>query len=172
MTPAKSPTARKGVVKIGVLSDTHDRPLPDQVVNDFKQVDIIVHVGDFCSRAVYDALTKIRPVEAVRGNMDNSEMASLLPQKKIFTAGRFRIGLFHGGGPPNGLFDKVRSEFAGAKVDAVIFGHSHKPLNEMKEGVLYFNPGSPTDDVYAPYQSYGIIDVSGDKITGHIIKVK
>ena len=57
-------------------------------------------------------------------------------------------------------------------IDVVMFGHSHEPLNEKNGGVLYFNPGSPNDKVFAPYCSYGILDISEKGIIGKIIKVK
>ena len=162
----------KKVFRIGVLSDTHDRELPEAMLNDFKKVDMIIHVGDFCELSVYKALQKIKPVHAVSGNMDSQELCAQLSRKEIITCGKFHIGLFHGEGAPQGILERVQNRFKGVKVDAVIFGHSHVPFNENIDGVLYFNPGSPTDDIYAPYLSYGIMELSGEDIAGRIVKVK
>jgi hypothetical protein len=64
----------------------------------------------------------------------------------------------------------VKREFANKKVDVVVFGHSHHPMNEKIDDVLYFNPGSATDTVFAPYRSYGILEMT-NTITGRIIKL-
>lgn len=158
-------------MKIGVVSDTHSLELPKQMLEDFREVEFIIHAGDFCETATLEKLKKIKDVKAVHGNMDDEKVCKLLPRSQIVQCGQFQIGLFHGEGPPQTLLDVVKKEFKGKKVDAVIFGHSHQPLNEWIDGILYFNPGSPNDNVFAPYQSYGILEVD-DKITGKIIKVK
>ena len=158
-------------MKIGVVSDTHSLELPQVMLEDFKEVDFIIHAGDFCSLDVLNRFKKIKDVKAVYGNMDGHDMRQVLPRKQIIPCGKFTIGIFHGEGAPKMLLEKVQSEFQGEKVDAVIFGHSHQPMNETINGVLYFNPGSPNDTVHAPYRSYGILDVN-DKITGKIVKIK
>ena len=158
-------------MKIGVVSDTHSLELPQVMLEDFKEVDFIIHAGDFCSLDVLNRFKKIKDVKAVYGNMDGHDMRQVLPRKQIIPCGKFTIGIFHGEGAPKMLLEKVQSEFQGEKVDAVIFGHSHQPMNETIDGVLYFNPGSPNDTVHAPYRSYGILDVN-DKITGKIVKIK
>lgn len=158
-------------MKIGVVSDTHSRPLPAQMLEDFKDVDFIIHAGDICSLDILDRLKKVKEVKAVYGNMDGSEIRRLLPRNQIIKCGKFSIGLFHGEGHPDGLLEKVKTEFKSSKVDMIIFGHSHRALNQEIDGVLFFNPGSPNDTVSAPFCSYGILDVN-DKIAGKIIKVK
>lgn len=67
-------------------------------------------------------------------------------------------------------YKHVAAKFKSDNVDVIVFGHSHLPLNEKRSGVLYFNPGSPTDDIFSPYNSYGIIEVSYN-ISAKIIKV-
>jgi predicted phosphodiesterase len=62
------------------------------------------------------------------------------------------------------------SEFKGDNVDCIVFGHSHRPMNEMVKKVLLFNPGSPTDKIFAPYNSYGVIELKGE-LTADIIKL-
>ena len=158
-------------MKIGVVSDTHSYPLPAQMMEDFKSVDFIIHAGDFCSLDVLQSLQKIKEVKAVYGNMDGGEMRRILPRRQIISCGRFTICVYHGQGHPQMLLSKVQAEFKNDKVDVVIYGHSHKVMNEVIDGILYFNPGSPNDMVFAPYCSYGILDVD-DKITGRIVEVK
>ncbi len=157
-------------MKIGVVSDTHSRPLPVKMLEDFKKVDYIVHAGDFCSAEVLETFKKIKDLKAVYGNMDEPEVRKLLSRRQIITCREFSIGIFHGEGAPQTLLDKVADEFKHDKVDVIIFGHSHRAVNEMRDGILFFNPGSPNDTVFAPFCSYGMLDV-GEKIIGRIVKL-
>ena len=158
-------------MKIGVVSDTHSHNLPQQMLNDFKDVDLILHAGDICSTDVLEKFNKINEIKTVHGNMDGHELRKILPRRDIIQCGKFHIGLFHGEGPPHKLFTTVRDEFKDTEVDAIVFGHSHQPVNKIVNGILYFNPGSPNDNIFAPYQSYGILEIN-DKIIGKIIKVR
>lgn len=158
-------------MKIGVVADTHSQEIPGQMLEDFKSVDLIIHAGDFCSLDVLERLKKIKEVKAVWGNMDDGDIRKIFPRCQLIHCGNFFIGLFHGAGAPQTILDVVKNEFKGNKVDVVIFGHSHRPLNETIDGVLYFNPGSPNDALYAPYRSYGILELT-DKISAKIIKVR
>jgi len=158
-------------MKIGVVADTHSRIVPKQVLEDFKDVDLIIHAGDFCDMKDLKVFKKIGKVHAVFGNMDELELRQILPERDIFDCGGKTIGLYHGHGTPNKVFDFVKAEFKREKVDIVIFGHSHYPTHEVIDGVLYFNPGSPTDRVRAPYCSYGIVEINGEDVSAQHIKV-
>jgi predicted phosphodiesterase len=56
-------------------------------------------------------------------------------------------------------------------VDAVLFGHSHRPQREVRNGVLLFNPGSPTDRLFAPYNSYGVLEVGPQGMEARIVRI-
>jgi uncharacterized protein len=160
-------------MKIGVISDTHipsvaDK-LPDRVFAEFRGIDLILHAGDLVSLSVLESLEKLAKVEAVCGNMDHLDVCAALPAKRIVEAGKFRIGLTHGFGAPNGLLEWVKQQFAGDKVDAVVFGHSHHAMNEVIDGVLYFNPGTATDRRFSHELSIGVLDIDDSGITGRII---
>ncbi|MBU1275184.1 MAG: metallophosphatase family protein [Proteobacteria bacterium] len=131
------------MIRIGVISDTHlngfDQELAEKAAEVFAGVDIILHAGDLTSLLVLDAL-EAPEVIAVAGNMDGPAVRANLPAKRIVTAGGFKIGLIHGWGSPMGLAGRVAREFSG--VDAVVFGHSHRPTNLVKKDILLFNPGS------------------------------
>ncbi len=161
-------------MKIAVLSDTHipvtQKDLPKEVYDGLTGVDMILHAGDLVEFEVLERLLKIAPVRAVCGNMDDSKIAAKLPKKDVIKAEEASIGLIHGWGPPSGLIELVGREFK--NVDAIVFGHSHNALSETRNGILFFNPGSPTDRIFAPYKSYGILDVQGKIISGRIIKIK
>ena len=159
-------------MKIGVVSDTHSHLLPKKMLDDFKAVDCVIHAGDFCSVQDLKVFQKLKEVYAVFGNMDGLELRQILPEREILEIGGIKIGLYHGHGSPEKVFDIVKMEFRKEEVDVVIFGHSHYPVNEVVGKVLYFNPGSPTDVIRAPYRSYGMLDIEDGKVSGKIINVE
>lgn len=159
-------------MRIGVIADTHipDRAkeIPQKICEDFKKVDLILHAGDLIELKVLDEFKKIAEVKAVFGNMDSFSVVNSLPKKELIQIGKFKIGLIHGAGHPNRLMEVVRKEFD--KVDCIVYGHAHNPVNEIKDGVLFFNPGSPTDKIFSAYNSYGILEIN-DTIKGEILKL-
>ncbi len=158
---------------IGVISDTHIpvacQELPKEIEKYFQGVDLIIHAGDLIELSVLDQLAKFtKNIVAVCGNMDCPQVQNTLPKKKVITAGNYKIGLIHGQGPTKNLPELVRKEFD--NIDIVVFGHSHKALNVKKDGVLFFNPGTPTDDIFAEFKSIGILELNEQK-KGKIIKI-
>lgn len=162
------------MVKVGVVADTHLTTgvgLPQEMLNQFRDVDIIMHAGDLVSLAVLEPLKKIGPqVYAVYGNMDSAEVKHTLPEKQVITIKDFRLALIHGWGAPFNLMQAVREKFNDRPVDCIIYGHSHSPQNILDQGILYFNPGSPTDKFFAPYNSFGVLEI-GKEIAGKIIRL-
>ena len=159
-------------MKLIVLSDTHSETLPGVLIEDIRKADLIVHVGDFCDIDTFDRLKALKDIRAVYGNMDGLDLRGVLPRKAVFRCEGVTIGLFHGEGGPDRLLDKVREAFEKEKVDVVVFGHSHEAFNEVIGGTIYFNPGSPTDVVRAPFRSYGVLDVKGGSVKGRIVKIR
>ncbi|MDD5737529.1 MAG: metallophosphoesterase family protein [Candidatus Omnitrophica bacterium] len=161
-------------MRILVLSDTHvprmARDIPKAVYQEAGKCDLILHAGDITEPRVLEKLKKIKKTVAVCGNMDATEVSSALKPKEIVEVKGFRIGLTHGSGPPDGLIEKVREEFRKDKVDCIVFGHSHHAVNETRDGVIFLNPGSPTDKIFAKFNSYGIIKVSR-RIEAEIVKL-
>ena len=117
-----------------------------------------------------DELSKNKKTIAVHGNMDSFELKKELPEKTIVEIGKFRIGLTHGSGAPAKIFEYVNNVFENEKLDAIVFGHTHRPINEVRDGVLYINPGSLTDKVFSDFNSYGILEIA-EKIKGTIVKI-
>jgi hypothetical protein len=162
------------MIRIGVLSDTHFQDpgtgfafLHDLLDGCFRGVDAILHAGDIVNPEVLLAFAG-RTVHAVRGNMDPPVRG--IPVRKVVEAGGFRIGLIHGWGSPEKLEERILREFQGECLDCLVYGHSHQPVCHQRDGILFFNPGSPTDRRRAPYHSVGILQVS-DRIEGRIIRV-
>lgn len=161
-------------MKIGVISDTHipDRAgdIPEVVLKAFRGVDMIIHAGDLVDPKVLERLKEAcSNVVAVLGNMDSGKLKDALLSKQIISVGKFKIGIMHGYGHPEKLIDVLSEAFKDDKVDLVIFGHSHVATNITRDGVVYFNPGSPTDRLFSPYTSYGIIEIN-DSINANIVK--
>lgn len=161
-------------MKIGVISDTHipDRcaHLPEKILKSFKDVDLIVHAGDLVDLCVLDELniSKAKLI-VVAGNMDQAAVRDKYPPKQIFEVLGFKIGLMHGNGAPANLIKLLKDAFKTDKPDLIIFGHSHQAMNELIDGVLFFNPGSATDYI-AQNCTFGIIEIN-DKINAKILKV-
>jgi putative phosphoesterase len=159
-------------MKIIVTADTHSEDLPQLLLKDIAGADLVIHVGDFADISVYRQLKALKDIRAVYGNMDGLDLRGILPRKAVFKCEDVMIGLFHGDGGPGKMFDNVRAAFVKEKVNVVVFGHSHEVFNQVVDGILYFNPGSPTDTFRAAYRSYGVLDINGGKVKGSIIKIK
>jgi putative phosphoesterase len=165
-------------VRILVISDTHipivARELPAIIEEEAAKSDCIIHAGDFVSLEVFECLSKIAKVYGVCGNMDNADVAKKFAEKQTIEIENIHLGLIHGRGSPSGLMEYIKKEFGKdfAKLDIVVFGHTHYPTNKEIGGKIYFNPGSATDKVFTPYRSYGILEISGKNIKRRLIEIK
>ncbi|MCX5678217.1 MAG: metallophosphoesterase family protein [Candidatus Omnitrophica bacterium] len=162
-------------MRILVLSDTHipraAHSLPETILDEIKKSDMVLHAGDFVDEEVLDNILKLnKDLHAVYGNMDSQALRRRLKDKEIITAGKFKIGLIHGYGAPKDLIQTVAGEFR--NVDAIVFGHSHSAINIEKDGMLFFNPGSPTDTIFAKANTYGILEVDEKGIKGTIVRLQ
>jgi hypothetical protein len=161
-------------LKIGVISDTHiankTEHIPGIILDVFKQMDMVMHAGDMVDLRVINELKSVCPkVIAVAGNMDHEEVKNKYPLKEIVEVFGRKIGLMHGCGSALNLVELLKDAFKEDKPDIIVFGHSHKPMNEFIDGVLFFNPGSATDFM-AEYNSYGLIEIN-EEINARIIKI-
>jgi putative phosphoesterase len=161
-------------MRILVLSDTHipraAPGLPEILLDEIKKSDMVLHAGDFVDEEVLDNILKLnKELHAVYGNMDSQALRRRLKEKEVITAGKFRIGLIHGYGAPKDLIQTVEGEFK--NVDAIVFGHSHSAVNIEKDGILFLNPGSPTDTIFAKVNTYGILEVNEEGIKGTIVRL-
>ena len=119
---------------MGVISDTHGL-LRDAAVMALEGSDLIVHAGDVGGPGILDELATIAPVHAVRGNTDRGAWAGELPATEVVPAGGVQLYVVHD-------IEDLDLDPAAADMAAVIYGHSHRPSAERREGVLYFNPGA------------------------------
>jgi putative phosphoesterase len=119
---------------IGVISDTHGLLRPE-AIEALRGSDYIVHAGDAGDPAILEKLNDIASVTAVRGNVDTGVWSRKLPLTDVMEVDGVSIYILH-------ILDELDLKPEAAGFAAVIYGHSHKPHGEMKNGVLYFNPGS------------------------------
>jgi uncharacterized protein len=160
-------------VRVGVVSDTHmfsrAKSLPRALVEGLRGVALILHAGDFTDPAVIPLFERIAPLEAVAGNNDGAEIISRFGRRKVLEIGGKRIGLTHGDiGPGRSTEWKSFHAFRDDHVDAVVFGHSHVPHYEYIDGILLFNPGSPTDKRRQPRYSFGMMEIGERVQAAHI----
>ena len=158
-------------MKVGVISDSHLKEphfeFKKVIESHFRDVEKILHAGDFVDWSVAEYLSSLKELIAVCGNMDPPDIRKAFPHKKIIELEGFKIGLIHGGGAPYGIEPRIRGEFDG--VNAIVYGHTHTPANHLVKNTLYFNPGSPTRS-FDDRGTLGILHI-GEKIEGEIIKI-
>lgn len=139
-------------------------------MNAFQNVNYIIHAGDVNSESVIYELESIAPLFAVAGNTDSYDLTNTLGTKKVFKIGDVKFGLTHGNkGGFNTTIERVKFAFSKSSIECAVFGHSHIPFNQVIDGVLYFNPGSPTDKRRQEYYSYGILTIENNTVSGEII---
>ncbi|RFU60873.1 metallophosphoesterase family protein [Peribacillus glennii] len=159
-------------MKIIVIADTHmpkrGMNLPEKLIEGLRDAELIIHAGDWQKLEVYEQLVHYAPVEGVFGNVDGEEIKQRFSEKRLLEIKGKRIGIVHGHGQKGTTEKRAITAFADESVDMIIFGHSHIPVKKEINGVLLFNPGSPTDKRRQPKFSYGVISVDGDLQAEHV----
>ena len=118
-------------MKLAILSDTHGLLRPE-VLEQLKTVDAILHGGDINKQSIVEQLEQYAPLYVVRGNNDR-EWAEAIPHDLTVTLGGVTFYMVHNK-------KELPADLYG--VDVVVFGHSHKYVQEEKDGLLWLNPGS------------------------------
>jgi putative phosphoesterase len=119
---------------VGVISDTHGLLRP-QALDALRGSDLIIHAGDVGQPEVLEPLRALAPLHAVRGNVDRGAWAASLPATARVDAGGHVFFVLHN-------IAELDLDPAAASLAAVVYGHSHKPSIETRDGVLWLNPGS------------------------------
>jgi putative phosphoesterase len=139
---------------VGVISDTHGLMRPEALAA-LRGVEHILHAGDVGDVAILDALRKIAPVTAIRGNVDTTGACAELPATDVVELGGSLFYLVHS------VHDlDINPKAAG--VAMVVSGHSHKAKVEVKDGVVYFNPGSAGPRRFSLPVTVGFVTVKDD----------
>lgn len=143
----------------------HGLVLPAALVEGLRGIDLIVHCGDMVDAMAIPLLEAIAPLEAVAGNNDPAELQRRFGKRKVLQFGEVRVGVVHGHeGTGRSTLARAQNAFKNDSVDAILFGHSHVPYCQRHDGVLLFNPGSPTDRRRQREYSYGIIRIVGKNL--------
>ena len=148
---------------VGVISDTHGLLRPEAVAP-LRGSDYIIHAGDVGDAEILKQLNAIAPVTAVRGNVDREPWARKLPETQVLEAGGVSIYILHSAADLD-----LKPEAAGFA--AVVSGHSHIPKQEVRNGVLYFNPGSAGPRRFKLPVSVGRLVIEGGKVRGEIMRI-
>lgn len=159
-------------MKIGIISDTHIRrnagKLLDFLNEHLRDVDFIIHTGDYTDPGVIDLLRKFKPFYGVWGNADGNDVRSMTNEKEILTLEGYKIGLFHGHGEKSETIQRAYDMFKDDGVDIIIFGHSHQPVIKTKSKILMLNPGSPLNKRKERWFTYIKLQLDEQKISASL----
>jgi putative phosphoesterase len=151
-------------VIVGVISDTHGLLRP-QALAALRRSEHIIHAGDIGAPEIISELRKIAPVTAIRGNVDVQTWAREFPETEVVELAGKSIYVIH---DVNAL--DLNPKAAGFNV--VISGHSHKPSQKYRNGVLYLNPGSAGPRRFKLPISVARIEIAGPLITASIVELQ
>lgn len=159
-------------MQIAIISDTHmprgARAIPDACLERCRAAEAILHAGDLIDVAVLELLRSLGPpVHAISGNVDSAAVRALLPERLELELAGARIGMIHIPGPKSRRHERLRVKFPGC--DAAIFGHTHMPEHEERDGFQIFNPGSPTERRRAPAHTMGLATIVGGRIAFELV---
>lgn len=149
------------VRRVGVISDTHGLLRPEALAA-LAGVDHILHAGDVGDAQTLDALRKIAPVTAIRGNIDGSGPCAALPATDLVELGGTAFYLLHD-------LKKLDLDPVAAGISVVVSGHSHKPAIESRRGVLYLNPGSAGPRRFSLPITVAVVTLTGPQPETEII---
>jgi putative phosphoesterase len=151
-------------VIVGVISDTHGLLRPEALAA-LRGSDQIIHAGDIGDRQILDKLAAIAPLTAARGNVDHGAWAQKIPAANVLEIGEVSIYVLHN-------LEELDLKPEAAKFAAVIYGHSHVPKQELKNGILYFNPGSAGPRRFKLPVSVGRLTIEDGKIDAKILRLE
>jgi uncharacterized protein len=146
---------------VGVISDTHGLLRPE-AVEMLRGSEHIIHAGDIGAPEIIPALEKLAPVTAIRGNVDQMAWCRKFSETEVVELAGIHIYIIH---DVNAM--DLNPKAAGFA--AVISGHSHKPSQEIKDGVLYFNPGSSGPRRFKLPITVGRLEISGGRLAATVL---
>jgi len=152
---------------IGVISDTHGL-LRDEAFEALEGSELIIHAGDVGGQDILTRLAEIAPVHVVRGNTDGGVFGAGLPRTEVVDIGSDGDCLAYV------IHDisELDIDPSAAGVSIVIYGHSHQPLIEERDGVVYFNPGAAGHRRFSLPVTVGRLEVAGGTPRAEIIDLE
>jgi putative phosphoesterase len=155
---------RADFVRVGLISDTHGL-LRDEAVGALRGCGAIVHAGDIGKLEVLEALRKLAPVTAVRGNVDlKHAWSASLPDCTTVSIAHARIHVLH-------RLADLELDPVAERVACVVSGHSHRPGIERQGGVLYVNPGSAGPRRFRLPVTLAVLEIRPDEVDARIIEL-
>ena len=149
---------------VGVISDTHGLLRPEALAA-LAGVERIVHAGDIGAPDVLQALGRIAPVTAVRGNNDRERWAADIPETDVLEIGDVSLYVLHD-------LHELDLDPRAAGFAAVIAGHSHQPRVDERDGVLYLNPGSAGPRRFKLPISLARLTVTGPRLRAELVTLE
>ena len=150
-------------LKVGLVSDTHGLLRP-QALEALRGCDYLIHGGDIGKPGILAALRDIAPLTVVRGNNDTDDAwAADVPFQAILRVGEVGIYVTH-------ILADVPDTLP-SNIKVVVTGHSHKPLQERRHGVLFINPGSAGPRRFKLPISVGVLHINGLDVRGELIEL-
>jgi hypothetical protein len=150
-------------LRIGLISDTHGL-LRAQATAFLRGCSHIVHAGDIGSEHILHELSGIAPVTAVRGNNDKGPWAEVLPESTLVHLGSVWLYVLHD-------LTQLDIEPTAAGVAVVVSGHSHRPLIQERDGIIYVNPGSAGPRRFRLPIAIAELEICGNSITPRIAEL-
>lgn len=151
-------------VKVGLISDTHGLLRP-QALEALCGCDYLIHGGDIGKPEILEALREIAPLTVVRGNNDTDDAwAADVPFDAVLRVGKLAIYVTH-------ILADVPETLA-SDVRVVVTGHSHKPLQQTRHGVLFINPGSAGPRRFKLPITVGMLHIDGLDVRGELIELQ
>ncbi|WAJ37163.1 metallophosphoesterase family protein [Pseudomonas sp. GOM7] len=151
-------------MRIGLIADTHNLLRPEALAA-LQGVDHLIHAGDIGGPHILEELGRIAPLSVVRGNNDQEAWAEAIPERLTLRFGAISLHVLHD-------LKQLDIDPAAQGIDAVIAGHSHKPLHEMRDGVLYLNPGSAGPRRFKLPIGVGLLHIDGQQIRAELITLQ
>lgn len=148
-------------MRLGIISDTHN-VLKDEVLTYLKDCDYIIHAGDVGEQSIIDQLNILAKTFIVRGNNDKGDWRSQLPDYLEIELDNILIYVVH---------DQKDIPKQLEHVDLVIYGHSHKYHEEVRDGVIFLNPGGCGRRRFSLPLTMAVVELTGDNMTINKIKL-
>jgi uncharacterized protein len=152
------------MIRVGLISDTHGL-VRDGAITALQGCRHILHAGDIDAPEVLDRLRAVAPLTAVRGNNDRGAWAKDIPLYEIVEFGAVSVYVRH---------DEAELDIDphSARLQVVMFGHSHKPKIERRDGVLFVNPGSAGPRRFKLPITVGELLIEGNQVEARIIELE
>lgn len=154
---------RDAPLRVGLISDTHGLLRPS-ALDALAGSDHIVHAGDIGASDILEALARIAPVTAVRGNNDTAPWARRVPARAVATLAGVSVLVLHD-------LAELANDPARAGHRVVISGHSHRPKHEVRGGVHYVNPGSAGPPRFNLPIALARLEIRGDAIAVELVEL-